>query len=358
MKKCIPTLLIIIILAAAFCYVKFYRARNKTIATIEKVTDYSDYNLYTMGVRYDYDIDRIVSRGITDTESCLDAIVKEAFPLIPIKVEVPSFGCSAFTMKCADGTVLMGRNYDFKLNTSAMMVRCAPTKGYKSIAFCALDNISADDALKNNKTKLACLTAPFVCLDGVNEKGVSIAVLTLDSEPTVQHNDKPAIGTTLAIRLVLDRAATTAEAVELLSEYDMVSVNGRDSHFYITDATGDGRVIEYDPLSEDRKMIVTPSDAITNFYACYKDNVLPNQHNGIYGHGLERYNRILDVFAKYDGNLSEEAAWTALTAASQVPNPDEVTSNTQWSIVFSNTNATAKIALRRDWGNVNFFSVK
>jgi len=37
-----------------------------------------------------------------------------------------------------------------------------------------------DESLKK---KLATLTAPFICLDGMNEKGVSIAVLTLDSEP-------------------------------------------------------------------------------------------------------------------------------------------------------------------------------
>ena len=30
--------------------------------------------------------------------------------------------------------------------------------------------------------KLASLTAPYICLDGLNEKGVSIAVLTLDSD--------------------------------------------------------------------------------------------------------------------------------------------------------------------------------
>ena len=59
-------------------------------------------------------------------------------------------------------------------------------------------------------------------------------VLTLDSDPTYQQTGKPMIATTLAIRLVLDRAATTAEAVELLSKYDMFASSGRDYHFYIT----------------------------------------------------------------------------------------------------------------------------
>ena len=94
---------------------------------------------------------------------------------------------------------------------------------------------------------LANIAAPFICLDGLNEKGVSIAVLTLDSEPTFQRTGKPVIATTLAIRLVLDRAATTQEAVDILKQYDMMASSGRDYyHSYINDASGDGRAVEYD----------------------------------------------------------------------------------------------------------------
>lgn len=70
--------------------------------------------------------------------------------------------------------------------------------------------------------------APFACLDGVNERGVSIAVLTLDSAPTHQVSGRQHINTALAIRLVLDRAASTQEAVELLARYDMHAMADRD----------------------------------------------------------------------------------------------------------------------------------
>ena len=78
----------------------------------------------------------------------------------------------------------------------------------------------------------------------MNEKGVSIAVLTLDSEPVNQDTGKQKILRPLAIRLVLDRAATTQEAVDLLDSYDMFETSGRDYHFFVTDAAGDARVIE------------------------------------------------------------------------------------------------------------------
>lgn len=150
------------------------------------------------------------------TQSLVDAIVEEALPILPVQIDVPDFGCSAFTLQEADGDILMGRNYDFRRDTSAMLVYCEPEDGYKSVGFAALDNISANTPEESMKKKLATLTAPFICLDGMNEKGVSIAVLTLDSEPVHQNTGKPVIGTTLAIRLILDRAASTAEAVELL----------------------------------------------------------------------------------------------------------------------------------------------
>ena len=62
-------------------------------------------------------------------------------------------------------------------------------------------------------------------------------------------------------------------------------------NFYITDASGDGRVVEYDCESETREMVATPIRSITNFFGLYKDKVLPNQKNGIYGHGKERYDK-------------------------------------------------------------------
>ena len=334
-----------------------YTGRFQTIRTIEKVTDYEEYNLYRMDVKYEYDLDRLIEYGITDDQSLVDAIVEEALPILPVQIDVPDFGCSAFTLQEADGDILMGRNYDFRRDTSAMLVYCEPEDGYKSVGFAALDNISANTPEESMKKKLATLTAPFICLDGMNEKGVSIAVLTLDSEPVHQNTGKPVIGTTLAIRLILDRAASTAEAVELLQQYDMFASSGRDYHFYITDSTGDGRVIEYDCESETRKMVATPVRSVTNFFALYEDQVLPNQRNGIYGHGKERYDKMEALF-DYEEVYTKDAAWEALKAAAQEPSAEDITSNTQWSIIYDDTNLTAEIILRRNWENVIGYDLK
>ncbi|MFT0754858.1 linear amide C-N hydrolase [Streptococcus alactolyticus] len=342
-----------VVVFALLAFLGLYFTRIQTIGSIERLTDDADgYNLYRMDVKYDYNLDNIIDYGIQDDQTMIDAILKEALPLLPVKIKAPNFGCTVFCLTDTDGDVHMGRNYDFSKDTSAMLVYCAPKDRYKSIAFAALDNVSANVPDENIKKELASLTAPFICLDGMNEKGVSIAVLTLDSEPVRQSTGKPVISTTLAIRLVLDRAATTEEAVELLRSYDMFASSGRDYHFYITDASGDGRVIEYDINGEPRELIDTPSEAVTNFFIRHKDEVLPNQKNGIYGHGRERYDAVLEVLETEKGNYTDDTVWNAMKAAAQDPNPDNITSNTQWSISYNNTDLSADIAIRRHWSDV------
>lgn len=346
----IPLTLLAAMLVLVLVFCGIYFTRFRTISSIEKLSSYEDgYDLYSMEIQYDYSIDDMIEYGVSDDASMFATIIDESLPLLPITIQTPSFGCSAFTLTDTDGQVHMGRNYDFRYDTSNMLVYCAPKNGYRSVAFAALDNVSANTPTSSIKQKMATLTAPFVCLDGMNEKGVSIAVLTLDSDPVHQDTGKETIFTTLAIRLVLDRASTTEEAVELLGSYDMYASSGRDYHFYITDASGDGRVVEYDCESESREMVATPVDAVTNFFALYPDKALPNQKNGIYGHGRERYEAILEVFDKQQGAYTPETAWDALKAAAQEPEEESLTSNTQWSIVYNNMDLTADITIRRHW---------
>lgn len=365
--------------------VGFYASRLRTMASIRQESfSGTPYDLYSMHVSYSYDLDRIIERGLAGNQEGIDAILSEALPLLPVHMTAPDFGCSAFALS-GEGQALMGRNYDFRLDTSAMLVHCAPADGYESIAFCALDNLGANNPLASVKTRFACLAAPFVCLDGVNEKGVSVAVLTLDSKPTCHNTDKPTISTSMTIRLVLDRAASTQEAVDLLRRYDMFASSGRDYHFYISDAAGNGCVVEYDCDDPARPMVVTPIRQVTNFFVIHKDKVAPFGKNGCYGHGRERYDAIEEVLDAAERKQVEpaegacpegdacgcvcgtagassaasmrEAAWEALRAAAQEPNPEDVTSNTQWSIVFDNTNCAADVVLRRRWGNVHHATI-
>lgn len=117
MKILKRTLLILaaLIVIVAIVFTIIYFTRFQTSATIQKITAYDEYNLYRMDIKYDYSIENIINYGITDNQSFVDAVTKEALPLLPVHIEVPDFGCSAFSVKDTDNNNLMGRNYDFKM---------------------------------------------------------------------------------------------------------------------------------------------------------------------------------------------------------------------------------------------------
>jgi len=338
--------------------IKLPEDRIKTIKSVEKISDYDGLNIYTIDVKFDYDIDQLTLDGPVDTQMLMENMIKVAAPGVDIDYTSPDYGCSVFTMNRTDGGLSFGRNYDFKYDTSAMIVRCHPKDGYASIGTAAISNLYVNDPLGSDNEKIACLASPFICLDGINEKGVGIGVLTLDSDPTDQDTGKKKLATTILIRLVLDKAASTEEAIQLISEYDSYATSGRDYHFYITDETGDSRIVEFDCEDPGRSMVVTPTRSATNFYIKYKDLVLPNQRNGVYGHGRERYDVIEEILTANEGNSTSETAWEALKAASQEPNPESVTSNTQWSIEYDLTGRKEKFVLHRKWDDMYEFELK
>ena len=353
---CLSALCSLGISASADGYQILSDDRIATMDTIQKLTDYDDYNLYSMEVLYDYNLDRLTPTGEITTQEMMELCFSEAAPGYDFKYTAPDYGgCSSFTLPGDDGVMWFGRNYDFKFDTSCMAVFCHPKDGYKSVAHAALNNVVADDPDSSEEAKAACLISPFICIDGINEKGLGISVLTVSSDPIAQNTGKPVLGTTLLIRVVLDRAATTEEAVELLKNYDMFGIAGRDYHFYITDITGDSRAVEFDPESGVREMIVTPTRSITNFYIIYADKVLPNQKNGIYGVGKERWQAIEDVINAHGGKGDKAAAWEALRSAAQDPNPESIVSNTQWSIIYNLKDFTYELISRRHWDDLHYF---
>ena len=114
MKKMILRVLLallLLVLLAAAGFGVLYAGRLRTVNSIEKITDYSDYNLYRMDVRYDYSIDDVINYGITDNQSMIDAILKETLPLLPIHMKAPNFGCSVFCTQGTDGHTLMIVSY-------------------------------------------------------------------------------------------------------------------------------------------------------------------------------------------------------------------------------------------------------
>lgn len=111
-----------------------YRKQIKSAASLKRLTGYAySYDLYAIDIAYDYDLDRIIAAGVRDDQAYIDAVVAQVLPGVPVHVQAPQFACSAFVAVDAEGRVRTGRNYDFKDDTSALLVRNHPRDGYASI---------------------------------------------------------------------------------------------------------------------------------------------------------------------------------------------------------------------------------
>ena len=118
--------------------------------------------------------------------------------------------------------------------------------------------------------RIPLLFAPYYVMDGMNRHGVAIADMTVpepahppqyndnsgaaaaeEEEPNNNKNDrhhhhtrKPDIIHSSLARIILDYATTTAEAVNLMHEFQ-IHFPYADIHFMVADASGDSVVVEF-----------------------------------------------------------------------------------------------------------------
>lgn len=357
MKKTAVLLALLLLLAASGAFaaedISLSPEREKTLASVQKISQRDDgLDLYTMEVFYEYDLDRLTPVGPFSDERMSELILGEAVPGVPVTIRAAGFSCTAFTLTAADGKVYMGRNYDWVDKTSVMMCRCHPKNGYASVSFSTLSHLGFTDPFASPENLCACLAAPLIPLDGMNEKGVAIAVLSLPTHPAAQDTGKPVLATPLLIRTVLDRAASVEEAIGIISQYDYYASLGVDCHFFITDASGNSVVAEFDCDAPGRPLHVTPVRTVTNFYAMYTDKLYPGQVYGRYGTGMDRFDRAEAVFEAAGDGICKQTVWDGCVAAALVPTSGLPGSYTRYSVVYCLSELTCECALHRSWETV------
>ena len=265
------------------------------------------------------------------------------------------FACSTITAKNADGEALFGRNLDWEKSDGMILVN-KPTDGgdYCSIstintAIVAACGLGLYSMSPENRLKAAL----YFPLDGMNEKGFTIAVNMIKDSSVSAHQTAPGktpINFTSAIRLLLNRAATVDEAIALLGNYSMsIPGGGQLFHFAMADRTGKSVVVEY----INGQMYVTDTPAVTNFY------LMPNDVSGTnkYGIGtnqsMERYQTLLTKLEaaeneKGEAILDAEGVREALSSVAK-SNFNVPGSSTEWSIIFNLATCEVTYYRRENW---------
>lgn len=180
----------------------------------------------------------------------------------------------------------------------------------------------------------------------MNEKGLVVSVNMISDNSNIQQNtEKPDITTTTAIRLLLNKAATVDEAIELLKEYDFHASMNFMVHLAVADADGKSVVVEY--INNEMSVVETP--IVTNFYLTEGEK---------YGIGTQQSHTRFELLQeRLDiGAMSMEDVRDALSGVSK-GNFGEFES-TEWSIVFNQTTGEVHYYHRENYEDKYTFAVK
>ena len=350
-----------------------------SLKSIKKVAD----NYYIMDYTYDYDLDTLLESNtgnsttvgmllyavadvflqlnpenkklIADLGLYVDIDNKMVSEAIQKIINLESFGCTTFNATTPEGDAVFGRNYDY-MDSPAMTVWTNPEDGYASVSTVSLYFLGyGGDFLPDNLvTSLLTLVAPYIPVDGMNEKGLSVGVLELETPETFQQTEKKDITTTAIIRAVLDHAATVDEAVEIFNNYDMHDLLGVGCtyHYQVADANGDTAIIEY---VNGETTVIRPDETgtlvATNFW-------LSEGVDDPDGAGHDRYETAKNMLAEKNYVVTENEAMDILEATHMV-NADlhGYVCSTIWSVVYNNTDRTFDVCAMYDFDNVYSFSV-
>lgn len=327
--------------------------------TLLSVKEKEETGIYEINYAADYKLDELLEQGGAATEEQLVGyIIKTMLKGLPIEVpyEIPNLACSTFYAETPEKGYIMGRNLDNQ-TTDLAVIRTSPKDGYSSVSVVNLSFLGYNESYTPDKLtdRINTLASAYFPLDGVNEKGLAIGVLQLQAPATAQEGDKPDVGTTLAIRAMLDKCATVDEALEFLKSVDMYAAAKGCYHFQIADATGKSVVVSY----VNNEITVTEQKekgfiAATNFYL----HKVPFKYEK---QGEDRYAILEETLTEKKSVLSAEEGMNLLKAVRITgTEPDEKgrVYSTQWSALYDLTNPALNLCADMDYENVYTYPVE
>ena len=346
----------------------FSKNQLATMRSVEKLDD----NVYLLDYKNDYHLPELLEKGVSSIGE-LAAFASDALTLGIKLCKIggdEGAGCSTFDAFTDDGAHLFARNFDFK-TSPCFVVWTHPKNGYASVSVVDTNFMLYGSSLRyNRRNSYRVLIAPYCCVDGMNEKGLAIAVLQMRAKATNQTDaSKKDITTTAMIRAVLDNCANVDEAIELFKRYNMHDSIWTNYHYQIVDADGRSVVIEYiDNVLHiyERGNPDCPIDG-----SVYEDDGMNLQYVSNYSitkdigsfeieqHGEDRTNAIKCALKEKDGVMTELEAMDLLSHVrlkyKHSKYPWSVVA--LWSAVYNTKDKTLKLAANLDYKKIYTFRV-
>lgn len=328
------------------------------LRTLLSVNEKSDKGIYEVNYAADYKLDELLEAGGAATEEELvQYILKTMLKGLPIDVpyEIPNLACSMFYAETPDGGHILGRNLDNQ-QTDLAVVQTAPKDGYKSVSVVNLSFLGYNENYTPDKLldRINMLATAYFPLDGINEKGLAVGVLQLQAPATAQDTDKSDVGTTLAIRAMLDKCSSVDEAIEFLKSVDMYAAARGCYHFQLADASGNSVVVSY---SNNEMIITEKTDGIicaTNFYI----HDVPFEYEK---QGLDRYEILKKKLTETNAVLTKEEGMKLLEAAEITGTPPDEKGrvySTQWSSIYDLSSPALYLCADMDYENTYIYEIE
>jgi hypothetical protein len=248
--------------------------------------------------------------------------------------------CSIFSTK-AGGRVLMGRNWDNQNVGSIIVNLYRPAGKYASVCFTrAIDMgfpLNLDlEGIASSPLGSRLLLAPFYAYDGINERGLAVAIAGVRQVVLKPRPDKQKVLDPYLLRLILDHAKSVEEAVAL-AEKDVpfdLDENSLNAHFYIVDASGRSVILEYD------------GDQWRKIYGRRSWQVLTNEpiwdvSDATLREKCWRYKSISETLEKAAGNVDWRVGLKILHDVAQ--------NGTTWSAVYSSKPGDLYFSVYQTW---------
>lgn len=370
MKKPVKITLITVasVLAAlCLCVALLWGNVIKTIASVHQVGD-NEY-LYEMDYNVEYDLDEIIASDLDTNQKLLQYVVsKLSKGIIPMKANADEmvgdgFACTSFQVTNPEGGYFYGRNYDFFKNPT-LVTHSRPKNGYASVACSDMSHFGYNltKLPKGFIGKAMCIAGVYAPVDGINEKGLCTSIMALPKQHAHQNSGNHKVGTTIIMRLWLDRCATVEEALALLETLDVchdpgATGEGSGYHYMVADAKGDVAVVEFDREDGWKTMIVRkPQDEasmlVTNHLLSPKYYTTePNEYTGNpHSHSWWRYETCGGYINEHAGVLNLEQAQEALSLVhwKDLTWDNGVVEDTQFSNVYDQKNIALYL---REWND-------
>ena len=378
MKKFLKILLAVVIVVV-LAVLLVWQGEIRTLRTLTQV-DGNPY-LYTMEYKAAYDLDDVVEKDVDTNAELLGYVISRVGKGLPIKIkssqvadengELQTFNCTSFQAKQADGEgYWYGRNYDYFKNPTLVTIS-RPKKGYASIACSDMSHIGygLDKLPAGFLSRINCMAAIYAPVDGINEKGLCTSIMALPKQASQQDTEKHDVGTSMIMRLWLDRCATVEEALALLESVDVRhdALVGSGYHYMVADATGHCVVVEFDKDDDWKTIVVRKPEEkdymlVTNHllnpkhYTTEPDIAVGNPHS----YSWDRYAKAGAYLDEHAGVLTFEQAQECLSLVHWVdlPIPGGKVEDTQYSNVYDQQNLTLSLRNWNDYETTHSFALK